>query len=506
MKLPLFKNSGYRTRLLLAILLVSLPLFVLSEIDGWMVMQRFAYNLLIDRVNSASAFLVHQIENKLTSASPSVVPEIGNLPNVTWATILDDEGAVQYSTKPEWMGKKYPVKDLEDFQEFKTGLIIRSVDLKIFEKSWKLQFGYSTRKIIDDLHHSLYRALVFDGAICFMVLLFAWIMAGFLHKPLAELKKNTLKMAHGDFSVKMNVSSNNIIGELATAFNTMARDVHDLTDNLEEKIKSATRQLTSKNQELEASNAKLKELDKFRSDFLAMLSHDIKGPLASIIGFAQTLEKNDLPEEKKRRYLRIIETEGKQLTSLVGGILDISKMESNTFPLKFESISLPELLAESLNGFQQQSSMEIEKHVPADLSLIWGDKNMLSRAVGNILDNAKKYCDDRGKIEITAAETDGRIHISIPDSGPGIPKEDREKVFDKFYRSRNAIAHKKKGSGLGLAIVKAVIDAHSGSVWCESGPGKGTTIGFCLPKSRLLDGPSANGETTSDIKATSVLA
>jgi signal transduction histidine kinase len=130
--------------------------------------------------------------------------------------------------------------------------------------------------------------------------------------------------------------------------------------------------------------------------------------------------------------------------------------------------------------------------------MVWGDKNMLMRVVGNILDNAKKYCDDQGKIELSAAETDGKIFVRIRDSGPGIPKEDQEKIFDKFYRSRFAVAHKKKGSGLGLAIVKAVIDAHGGSVWCESGPVKGTTIGFCLPKSIVPDGPSANGETISD--------
>jgi signal transduction histidine kinase len=265
----------------------------------------------------------------------------------------------------------------------------------------------------------------------------------------------------------------------------MAHDVHDLTENLEEKIKSATKQLTSKNQELETSNARLKELDKFRSDFLAMLSHDIKGPLASILGFAQTLESIDLPEEKKLKYLRIIQTESKQLTSLVGGMLDISKMESKTFPLEFGAIDLPEMLTEALSGFQEQSSMEIEKHVPAGLSPVWGDKQMLLRVVGNILDNAKKYCDDQGKVELSATETDEGTLIRIRDSGPGIPEEDREKVFDKFYRSRHALAHKKKGSGLGLAIVKAVIDAHGGSVWCESGAGQGATFGFCLPKGPL---------------------
>jgi signal transduction histidine kinase len=129
---------------------------------------------------------------------------------------------------------------------------------------------------------------------------------------------------------------------------------------------------------------------------------------------------------------------------------------------------------------------------------------MLMRVVGNILENAKKYCDDQGKVEISAAETNEGILVRIQDSGPGIPKEDQEKIFDKFYRSRFAVVHKKKGSGLGLAIVKAIIDAHGGSVWCESGAGQGATIGFCLPKSGLIDGPSVTGETIPNIKATSV--
>jgi signal transduction histidine kinase len=502
MNLLFLKTSGYRTKLLLAILAVSLPLFVWSEIDQWMVMQRFAYNLLIDRVNAASNFLINQVENKLKGDAPSVVPEIGNYPNIKWVMILDNEGVVQYSTAREWMGKRNPVQDLEDFQEFKKGLVIRSVDLRIFERTWKLQFGYSTKKVIDDLDSSLYRDLVIDGIICFIVLLFAWIVTGFLQKPLVELKKNTLKMARGDFSVAMNVKSKDIIGELSAAFNIMAHDVHDLTENLEEKIKSATKQLTSKNQELETSNARLKELDKFRSDFLAMLSHDIKGPLASILGFAQTLETIDVQDEKRLKYLRIIQAESKQLTALVSGMLDISRMESKTFPLEFGPVNLPEMLTEALNGFQEQSAMVIEKHVPAGLPPVWGDKNMLLRVVGNILDNAKKYCDNQGEIELSATEADGGIRVLIKDSGPGIPEEDREKVFDKFYRSRFALAHKKKGSGLGLAIVKAIIDAHGGSVWCESGPGKGATIGFCLPASGFMDGRSVAGKMASETKTT----
>lgn len=486
------KNSGYRTKLLLAILAVSLPLFVWSEIDQWMVMQRFAYNLLIDRVNSASNFLVNQVEGNLKSSAPSIVPDISNSPNIKWAVVIDNEDVVQYSTKPEWMGKKNPVQDLEDFQEFKKGLVIRSVGLKIFDKTWKLEFGYSTQKVIDDLDNSLYRDLLIDAIICCVVLLIAWIASGFLHKPLVELKKNALKMAGGDFSVSMNVTSKDIIGELSSAFNTMARDVHDLTENLEHKISAATQQLTLNNKELEASNLKLKELDKFRSDFLAMLSHDIKGPLTGIIGFAQTLGTLDVPREKALRYLRIIEAEGKQLTVLVQEILDLSQMESKTVALKFAAVDLALLLAEAADAFREQSTMAIENRLPLVLPPVRADREMLLRVVSNILDNAKKYCDNKGLVEISATDADRGILVSIKDSGPGIPPEDLQKVFDKFYRSRNAAVLKRGGNGLGLAIVKAVIEAHEGSVWCESELGKGTAISFCIPKSGFPGGLLAN--------------
>lgn len=497
----LLKNHGYRAKLLLAILAVSLPLFVWSEIDQWMVMQRFAYNLLIDRVNAASNFLVNQVETKLKDNAPSVVPEIGNSPNIKWAMVLDDDGVVQYSSAPEFMGKKNPVEDLEDFKEFKTGLVIRSVDLKIIDRTWKMQFGYSTQKVVDELDSSLYRDLLIDAIICFFVLLIAWIVSGFLHKPLVELKKNVLKMAQGDFSVSMNVTSTDIIGELSAAFNIMARDVRDLTENLEHKISAATEALTLNNKELEASNIKLKELDKFRLDFLAMLSHDIKSPLAGIIGFAQTLKTIDLPKEKALRYLTIIENEGKQLTTLVQEILDISQMESKTLSLKFAEVDLEELISEAIDRFREQSSMEIEKHFPAFLPKVQADRDMLMRVLSNILENAKKYGNDKGKLEISATHIDRAIVVGIKDHGPGIPKEDREKIFDKFYRSKEAVVKKRTGSGLGLAIVKSVIEAHGGRVWCESELGKGATISFSLPKSEAPDGFMVESDAIIEGKA-----
>ena len=233
--------------------------------------------------------------------------------------------------------------------------------------------------MVDDLQQSLYRALFIDGIICFLVLLFSWIVAGILHKPLVELKKNALRMARGDFSVSMNVTSNDVIGELTAAFNTMAHDMRDLTENLEQKVNQATEQLTISHKELEMSYLRLKELDKFRSDFLAMLSHDIKSPLAGIIGFAQTLKTLDLTKEKALRYLTIIENEGKQLTTLVQEILDISQMESKTMSLKFTEVDLEELLSEAIDKFREQSRMEIEKHFPAFLPNVLADRDMLMR-------------------------------------------------------------------------------------------------------------------------------
>jgi signal transduction histidine kinase len=485
------KKSGYRTKLLLAILAISLPLFLISDIDEWIAMQRFGYNLLIDRVNSTSDFLVNTIRNNLINGYPREAPDIANLPHVAWAVILDNNGIVRYSTAPRLAGLKDPIKDIDDFQEFKSGLVVRSIALRLIDRPWKLQFGYSTHTMIVDLRNAFYRALVFDVGICFMVLFLSWIVTGFLQKPLLELKKNTLRMAGGDFSVSMKVTSKDIIGELAQAFNAMAHEVHDLTENLEQKITDATGQLSIKNQELEASYAKLVELDNFRSDFLAMLSHDLKSPLVSIIGFAQTLDTLNLPKEEQRRYLGIIKEEGRRLASRVEGILDIYKLESNKFPLVLGAVHPTELISNALNGFKEQSSMKIERHLQEDLPLIRGDKDMLMRVLANILENAIKYCDNHGTLEITAMDKHNGVAITIKDSGPGIPMEDKDKIFDKFYRSDAAVKGKKRGSGLGLAIVKSIIEAHGGSVWCESDIGKGMTIGFWLPKCNVQDSQTA---------------
>jgi signal transduction histidine kinase len=149
------------------------------------------------------------------------------------------------------------------------------------------------------------------------------------------------------------------------------------------------------------------------------------------------------------------------------------------------------LISNALNGFKEQSSMKIERHLQEDLPLIRGDKDMLMRVLANILENAIKYCDNHGTLEITAMDKHNGVAITIKDSGPGIPMEDKDKIFDKFYRSDAAVKGKKRGSGLGLAIVKSIIEAHGGSVWCESDIGKGMTIGFWLPKCNVQDSQTA---------------
>ena len=254
---------------------------------------------------------------------------------------------------------------------------------------------------------------------------------------------------------------------------------------LEAEVKSKTGDMIRMNKELVLANKRLKELDKLKSDFVSMVSHELKTPLTAMRTSAQVLEAAGIATETKREMLDIILRNIDRQTNLVNDLLDLSRIESGRMKLKFERVSLDSLIADSIESVKHAASEKGIKQnleLSESLSSVKGDREKLTQVVINLLNNAIKFTPRSGEITIKAIELNGQVEVKVRDTGIGIPPEDLDKVFDKFYQIDSTLTREAGGTGLGLAICKGIVEAHNGKIWAESELGKGSTFIFTLEK------------------------
>ena len=254
---------------------------------------------------------------------------------------------------------------------------------------------------------------------------------------------------------------------------------------LEAEVQSKTGDMIRMNKELVLANERLKELDKLKSDFVSMVSHELKTPLAAMRTSAQVLDMADAGEETKREMLDIILRNIDRQTNLVNDLLDLSRIESGRMELKIGSVSLDSVIADSIESVKQAASegdIKLNVELSESLASVKGDREKLTQVVINLLNNAIKFTPRSGEISIKARELNGQVEVKVSDTGIGIPPEDLDSVFDKFYQVDSTLTREAGGTGLGLAICKGIIEAHNGRIWAESELGKGSTFVFTLDK------------------------
>jgi len=218
---------------------------------------------------------------------------------------------------------------------------------------------------------------------------------------------------------------------------------------------------------------------------VANVSHELKTPLTSIKGFVETLLGGALDDkENNRNFLKIIQDHAERLDSLVNDLLSLSHLESKEIMLKKTNFNLKQQVEGVISGFRSQlkkKNIEIKNELPADIS-VTADKNRLEQVVTNLIDNAIKFNKEKGFVRIFGEEINGKVKITVEDSGIGIPEKDIPRIFERFYRVDKARSRELGGTGLGLSIVKHIVELHSGSVGVESTEGFGSKFWFSLPK------------------------
>jgi two-component system sensor histidine kinase BaeS len=293
----------------------------------------------------------------------------------------------------------------------------------------------------------LYGALI--GAV--IALFLGIVLSRTITRPIRELTRATHAVSEGDLDQKVQVHSNDELGELAKAFNKMSAEL------------------------LRSVNA--------RKQMTADIAHELRTPLSLILGHAEAVHDGVLPPTTEN--FEIIREEATRLEHLVNDLRTLSLADAGELTMSFQPIDPGRLLQEvsALYQYQtQKKNISLELDIASPLPTLELDPGRITQVLTNIIDNATRHTPEGGTIVLAAKQIDKTVEISIEDSGPGLPPQEAEKIFERFYRADSSRQREEGGSGLGLAIAKSIVQAHSGQVSAGSEPGKGLRVVISLPQ------------------------
>jgi signal transduction histidine kinase len=235
----------------------------------------------------------------------------------------------------------------------------------------------------------------------------------------------------------------------------------------------------------------LRRLSALRADFVSLVSHELRSPMAAVIGAARTLQGRwrELSPEQRDSFLALIGDETSRLAELIADVLDTSRIEAGTFSYTFSDVDLAALVRDVVGTAQTgQDEVCLRAEVNGALPHVRGDRERLRQVVQNLVDNAVKYSPASGEVVVAARSHDGLVRIEVTDEGPGIPAEDRRLIFEKFGRS--SATDGKPGTGLGLFIARSIAEAHGGSLELDTAPSRGARFALELP----LEAPGSGSD------------
>jgi len=232
----------------------------------------------------------------------------------------------------------------------------------------------------------------------------------------------------------------------------------------------------------------LRRLSALRADFVSLVSHELRAPMASVVGSAQTLRQRwrELTPDQRESFLALISSETERLAGLVADVLDTSRIEAGTFTYRFGDVDVGALVRDAVAGVElMQDEVRVTADVRGELPHVRGDRDRLQQVLTNLLDNAIKYSPAGEEVGVSAYRQDSRIHIEVADRGPGVPADQRGLIFEKFGRGATAGSPGTPGTGLGLFIARSIAVAHGGSLELSPSRGKGATFALTLPAGRV---------------------
>ncbi len=307
-------------------------------------------------------------------------------------------------------------------------------------------FAQTLRSNIRIYLYSVLGALVLSLA-------FVWLMTERFVRPLRQMAAASHSFAQGDFSARVKVKGKDEVAQLGEALNNMA--------------------------------ISLSSVEIMRRSFIANVSHELKTPMTTIAGFIDGMLDGTIPPEKQGQYMKIVSDEVKRLSRLVRSMLDLSRIDSGEIKMNTVRMDLTEIVGSVLVASEQrieQKRLTITGLEDCQRQEICGDYDLMNQVLYNLLDNAIKFTNDGGNIHIRLYREQGRVYVSIRNSGDGIPPEEMPRIFERFYKSDRSRSLDKNGVGLGLYIVHTVVRLHGGEISVCSKQGEYTEFAFWVPE------------------------
>lgn len=413
--------------------------------------------------NVDSRFLA-QIKNEVVEYGQMAARQTGAV-----VCIVEPDGTPFTSTEPELLSRQIPSSIMKSmpksnskyYSEIGTlgGFLDQrysTVGVPIIYKD-KLAgavFVSSPANSLMGYMYDIIRIFLFSIAVTILV---AFIVLYFLTakmvRPLRQMSLAAKSFSKGDFTVRVPVANNDEIGQLAVAFNNMA--------------------------------SSLTTLEETRRSFVANVSHELKTPMTSIAGFIDGILDGTIPSEKQEYYLSIVSNEVKRLSRLVRSFLEISRIEAGELKITPSRFSLTETVRRVVVGFEyaiNDKQLEVRGLDTDKEYYAFADPDIIHQVIYNLVDNAIKFSDTGGYLEVNVAGTGDKIYVGVKNSGMGIPAEDLPYVFDRFYKTDKSRSSDRKGVGLGLYIVKTVLNMQEQDISVKSVEGEYCEFVFTLAK------------------------
>ena len=392
--------------------------------------------------------------------------------------LLDNDGKVQYDTFQRACGQRMPLQEVlqvltggqkDAYGRYTPG---RAVVEKMSGATGADYVAYSTHEVTGSqgrlgvaLYVSRVQALMDSvttvqqqlgsvfAVVAVAALVLALVLSQVLTRPITELSRTMRKMGKGDLSVRASVRGSGELRELAENYNSMA--------------------------------AQLERLDKTRNQFVSNASHELKTPLATMkIMLESLIYQPEMPKELQEEFMQDMNHEIDRLTGIITDLLTLTRMDTGEAELKRETVNLSTLTEETVRLLMpaaEKRGQILTAQVEDGLTLE-GDPIKLNQILYNLMDNAMKYTPDEGTVTVTLRREDDAIVWRVRDNGVGIPEEDLDHIFDRFYRVDKARSRETGGTGLGLSIVKQLVTMHGGTISVESEAGKGSEFVVSFPR------------------------